>query len=78
MTKTQKLFAPGTRVEVFKRDFSVGPNVPVPQVWMPAVVTSTEPMNEKLIYVFVTFEDGHKSAEIVGPRGGNKNIRLVS
>lgn len=67
-------YAEGQRVEILRRDFTVGPGVPVPQVWKSGTVDRIDP-DGKLVDVVVLLDDGTRTAERVGPRGGNRNIR---
>lgn len=79
-TKAQAKFTPGTEVEVWRIDITKGPAVEAQHAWMRGVVDRVEVGvggNEKLVTVFVNIGDHGKSAQIVGPRGGNKNIRTV-
>jgi hypothetical protein len=80
MTKAQSVYAPGTRVEVFKFDFSKGPAQECVEAWLPGTVESVEQgvgHNPKLISVHVAMDDGGWSNQIVGPRGGNTKIRVA-
>lgn len=69
-------YLPGTSVELLRRDFSpAGFAAGFPQVWVPAVVESVEPRDDRLFDVTVRLADGTYHSEIVGKRGGNKVLR---
>jgi hypothetical protein len=75
MTKTAPApkFTANQRVEVFVTDFET-PGFP--RVWKPATVTAVTLRDcGKLFDVNVTRDDGAFAHQIVGPRGGNSNIR---
>lgn len=61
----------GQAVEVYRCDFS---QRPAPLTWMRGVVTEVTPRDAKLWDVQVRVGEGW-APQIVGSRGGNKNIR---
>lgn len=66
-------YAVGQLVEILEYDFTI-PGFP--RTWQRGVVLEIEPVeNTKLINVMVRVSDGSYSPQIVGPRGGNRNIR---
>ena len=76
MTTTQLTitrYTIGQSVEVFVTDFDT-PGFPT--VWKLGTVTEVAPLNGGLSDVMVNWS-GKFSPQIVGKRGGNKNIRVA-
>jgi hypothetical protein len=68
-------YTAGQAVEVLAYDFTVAG---FPQVWMPATITDIEVNPETGIsYLSITRTDGAYAHQLVGKRGGNKNLRAA-
>jgi hypothetical protein len=73
-THTAPKFSPQQRVEVLASDF----NTPgFPKVWFAATVTAVERREDGKFDVSITREDGVYAHQIVGTRGGNRNVRAI-
>ena len=74
-TKTKPSpYTTGQRVEVLCHDFT---RRDYPRVWLPATVTAVEPRDGGLWDVMVKTDTGQLQPQIVGKRGGNKNVRAL-
>ena len=73
-TRTAPKFSPQQRVEVFVTDF----NTPgFPKMWTAATVTAVERREDGKFDVSITRDDGAYAHQIVGTRGGNRNVRAL-
>ena len=74
--KTTTKYAAGHRVEVLRYTFE---KAGMPQEWYAGTVGEVEPIGGKgVVDVLVLCDDGTISRQLVGPRGGNKNIRPLA
>lgn len=73
-TTSAPKFSADQRVEVFVHDFATAG---FPRVWKPATVTSVDRREDGKFDVSITRDDGAYAHQIVGVRGGNRNVRSL-
>lgn len=71
---TTSRYSLGQPVEVLKHDFET-PGFPI--VWTAGTVTTVEVDDKGMTSLMVVTVDGRFSPQIVGKRGGNRNLRAA-
>lgn len=74
-SRSMNTYTEGQSVEVITIDFKA-PGMP--KYWAPATITAIEVRDDGLSNLSIIRDDGTYAHQIVGKRGGGKNVRVAS